>query len=778
MLSFSEKFVSASREFSTFGKHIPAPLFRRSFTLTNTPEAAAIRITGLGFYELFVNGKKVTRGILAPYVSNPDQRVCFDDYDLVPYLKQGENVIGVALGNGMQNPMVGTWNFAEASYTAAPKLAFFCEILTEGKALTFEADSTLCTESAVRFDNLRSGVHYDARLEHAGWAAPGYDAADWGVPIEVEKPKGKFALSGATPVKITEERAPVLFRAGEMVLDNTIRNENDKKLFSDLVTPEPPPETVGYLYDFGLNDAGTFRLTLRNTKPGQRVDVMFTELLTPDGKADHRNISCFALPGYCQRFLYYCRGAEKETFVPPFTYVGGRYAFVSGIDAEQADESLLTFLVAHSEMPVRGGFRCSDKMANTLFDMTLRSDLSNFVFFPTDCPHREKNGWTGDASASAPHMMYTFGAEENYREWLRHIRASQQEMGALPGIVPTAGWGFAWGNGPAWDSVLFNLPYYVYRFRGDKSIIEENAGAMVRYLDKFVSRQRDKRGLIRIGLGDWVPVNRNSSDYMASLPFTNGVMVMDMCRKAKVMFDAIGMVRAAELAERLGAEMKRDLRREYLDSSVMAVTDYCQSSQALGLYYGFFEPAERPEAFRVLRKLLRLNYDNFDCGFLGLRVLFHVLSEFGETDLAYHMITKEDFPSYGYWAKNGETTLLEQFTLSKNTSISHNHHFLGDINHWFIRQVLGITPNPYENNANEVLIAPHFVSSLANAEGFHILPNGKVEVSWKKDGEGYLLKVTAPDTVTVHSLLHDGWVFANKARTSRDGCYEERVIRR
>ena len=128
MLDFSRKFVTASKEYSTFTKHVPAPLFRRTFHLKKAPEKAAIRITGLGFYELFVNGKRLTKGLLAPYISNPDDVVYFDDYDLTPYLTEGENVIGVCLGNGMQNPFSYTWDFHLAKHLAAPKLAFYFEI--------------------------------------------------------------------------------------------------------------------------------------------------------------------------------------------------------------------------------------------------------------------------------------------------------------------------------------------------------------------------------------------------------------------------------------------------------------------------------------------------------------------------------------------------------------------------------------------------------------------------------------------------------------------------
>lgn len=777
MLIFSEKFVCADRDFCTYTHHVPAPLFRRSFTLKKKPEKAALRITGLGFYELFVNGRRLTRGILAPYISNPDDIVCYDDYDLTPCLTEGENVIGVVLGNGMNNAMTTVWDFKDALFRSAPKLAFYFEAEADGETLSFEADSTRCIESAILFDNLRAGVHYDARLAHDGWTAPGYDDTSWRDPIKAEYPRGRRSLCTATPVTVVEERAPRAVTRSKLVnyqFDNDCQNE-----YPQSVLPEPLTEDTGYAYDFGVNDTGVFRLTIRNTTPGQRVDIVWTEVMDKDGRVDFGSIAGMHPCGCLQRFVYYCRGGETESFVFPFTYIGGRYAFVSGIREEQAEAEMLTFLVSHSEMPVRGGFSCSDETANALFDMTLRTDLANFIFFPTDCPHREKNGWTGDASVSCEHMMFTFGAEQNYREWLKHIRAAQREDGALPGIVPTSGWGFAWGNGPAWDSVLFMLPYMMYRFRGDTAVIRENAHAMLSYLE-FVSRQRDRRGLVRFGLGDWVPTGpRRAHEYQASLAFTNGIVIMNLCRQAKVMFDAVGLGLHAAFAEQLGREMRRDLRAAFLDGATMCVTDHCQSSQALGLYYGLFESGEKDAAFRVLMDLLKEKDNNFDCGFLGLRVLFHVLSDFGQSDLAYHLITKPDFPSYANWLSLGETALPEQFKPDGMDCGSHMHHFLGDINHWFLRQVVGLNPNPHEDDPNEVQITPHFIHALTHAEGFHEVPAGRVSVSWKRVGEErYTLSVQADSGVSVSTVLCEGFVFATDGRSSRPGSFTAEIALR
>lgn len=156
-------------------------------------------------------------------------------------------------------------------------------------------------------------------------------------------------------------------------------------------------------------------------------------------------------------------------------------------------------------MEERGGFTCSDQTANRLQEMTRRSDLSNFFYFPNDCPHREKNGWAADAALSSEHMLLNLGVERCYREWLHNISRAMDANGALPGVIPTGGWGFFWGNGPAWDNVLFYLTYFTYRYRGDRTVITENAAAMMRYLH-YIGTRIEEDGLIAFGLGDWCPV--------------------------------------------------------------------------------------------------------------------------------------------------------------------------------------------------------------------------------------------------------------------------------
>ena len=398
----------------------------------------------------------------------------------------------------------------------------------------------------------------------------------------------------------------------------------------------------------------------------------------------------------------------------------------------------------HSAIREIGGFTSSDKTVNTLYEMARNSDLSNFFYFPTDCPHREKNGWTGDASLSADHTSLMFDTEKSYRAWLESIRLSQNSAGAIPGIVPTAGWGFAWGNGPTWDSVLFNLPYILYKYRGTTDAIRENAHAMMRYLE-YVIKRRDDKGLIAIGLGDWVPVGKPSEDYDAPLALTDSIMVMDIAKKAEEMFSAVGYEHQASFAGAISRDMRETVRRELIDFDTMTAKGNCQSSQAISLYYGVFDECERKKASEVLVRLINEKSDRFDCGFIGMHCIFHALSDGGYDELAYKLITQKGYPSYAHLIDVGETSLVEMFMPDPKDAASHNHHFQGDIARWFTRAIGGLTVLSH----NKVKIEKCKIPSIKHASAWYMLPGGRVSVSWQRDGDEIKLDYKAPDGVEI-----------------------------
>ena len=712
---FSSKFVSATREKATTKKNVPAPYLRRDVIFDNVPEKTEITVCGLGFYELYVNGKRITKGHLSPYIVNPDQVLPYDHYDVSDMIVHGENVFAFHLGNGMQNAFGGfVWSFQKARFNSAPKLAFAIEYLLEEKKTVIEADENLlCHPSPVYFDDLRMGEKYDARREVPVWNLPGCDLSDWTPAIPVPTDCGEKMLSCAKPIVKTGELRPV-----------SITKEDD-----------------AYIYDFGYNCVGLTRLNIKGAA-SQHVVIDHGELIL-DGKFTQSNITFadrvhYGNPKYVQRTEYTCRGGELESYIPTFTYYGFRYARVSGITEEQATPELLTYVIMNTELGDRGDFRCSNETLNTLQEMTRRSTLGNFQHFPNDCPHREKNGWTADAALSAEQTIMNFDPEDNYLMWEKCIARAMDNRGALPGIVPTGGWGFAWGNGPAWDSVLIYLPYYAAFLRDDLRIAKEASREMLRYF-AYLRTRFDENGLLAIGLGDWCPAILG---YTPPLIFTDSTISYDLAIKAAYLYDRLGMRLEAEYCRGFAKEMRAAIREHLLDKETMCFSNGTQSCQAMAIFYGLCDSdEEKAKAFSLLLDEIRAKDDHMGVGVLGGRVIFRVLCDFGYEDLAVKMITRTDSPSYGCMIADGLTALGET---TRPPYSSHNHHFWGDISALMIEYFAGIRVNNDRLGADHIDIAPVFVSDMDYAEGYHHSVCGKVAVRWEREGECISLRLEYP----------------------------------
>lgn len=769
----SAKFIKANDLVCDFGNPVPAPCFRKAFTLSSAPQSAEITICGLGFYELSINGTDITKGPMAPYISNPDGVCYYDHYDVTPYLREGENVIGILLGNGMRNAFGGfIWDFELAKSRGPVITALHFSAETSDGVLEFEADETFKTHpSPVLWDDLRMGYQYDARLELPHWNEPGFDDSDWEPARRAQTPAGIAKLCAADPIVVTQILKPVSVTHYDALpfayesssqsapaVESTIRNNV-------------------YVFDFGINTSGVTALKI-NGKPGQVISIRHGEHLVR-GNFSISNIifkrtekhSTERYYEYSQRDVFTCKGGE-EVFLPKFKYDGFRYAYVEGLEPDQVTEETLTLHEMYSDLKSRATFSCSDPVLNKLMECGRRSDLTNFHYFPTDCPQREKNGWTGDASMSAEHMLLTLTAGASLKEWMTSIQTAQRLDGALPGIVPTGDWGFEWGNGPTWDSVCVNLPYYIYKFTGDLSAAIESEPTILRYLNYIMSR-RDERGLIAVGLGDWVdPFERINGHIASPLEFTDSAMIHDIAVKAEHLFRAAKMDYAADFAAQVAESMKQAIRTHLIDWNTMTVAGDCQTSQAVALETGLFQPEELPTARKRLVEIVHRDQNENHCGMIGVRYIFHALTNAGESDLAYQMMTSRNRTGYGSWVADGATTLYEAFIDPQNVINSRNHHFLGDVTSWMIQEVAGLKPNPTVTDIYSCEISPNFIGALTHAEASYDSAAGEIICRWNRTDGEILLHVEIPEGIHGTIQLRDGYRFDGAATLSlMPGCH-------
>lgn len=739
----SSKFIKATDELCTFEKHINAPYFRREFNLDFLPERSEITICGLGFYELYINGINVTKGPLAPYISNTDDICYYDNYDITKYIKAGCNVIGIILGNGFRNPFGGfVWNFEKSSHIGPLCTAVFLECFGRDKYYTLEADNKFKTHtSPILFDDIRMGCRYDARLEADGWNLVGFDDSNWSAAICCDAPKGEARLCKCEPIHIRREITPV-----------EIKHYDSLAFARETTAPGAPVDNKTirenvYVFDFGINTSGVTKLCI-NGRPGQKIIIRHAEFLVDENfdvqttiflSTERRKV--YYEYGQCD--VYICRGGN-EVFIPRFKYDGFRYAYVEGLLPEQINDDTLICLEMTSKLKQRTSFDSSCSTLTALQHMTEQADRSNFFYFPTDCPHREKNGWTGDASLSAEQLLLNFDCKESLKEWLRNIKKAQNTEGAIPGIIPTGGWGFEWGNGPAWDAVIVNLPYYIYKYDGDISAFTENVDMIYKYLNYAASR-RDNRGLVEYGLGDWVdPFEREKGEITAPLVVTDSATIFDISRKAAKLFSAANMSEYAEWAENFAEQMKKSIRKHLIDENCLVCGD-CQTSQAMMLGVGIFNEDEIDKAQKNLIRIIHRDGDINTCGVLGCRYLFHVLVDADQIDLAYKIITGTTRTCYGYWVKEGYTSLCESFQSTDSPRVdSRNHHFFGDISSFIIRKIVGICPNPDLTDVKSFAINPHIPTGLMNASGSFSGNAGKIVCNFERKNEHICFNISIP----------------------------------
>ncbi len=739
-----QKFIKATNEYCSIAKPVAAPILRKGFDLDFMPESAKVQVCVSGFYHLYINGEKITKGELAPFINNPDHILYYDEYEIAHKLKKGKNAITVILGNGFANQDVDSWDFLDAKFRGAPYTAITLEAIGEGEVFTLESDETFKVHpSPILFDMYRYGTVYDAREEIEGCFEADFDDSAWDNAMVCDTPSGDVTHCTALPVSTQFELIP---ESIEKQADFHYLIDKDGTPFECTYVKE------GWLYDFGLNCAGVVRLKIKGER-GQKITLRHCEALR-DGKFNINSI--FTIKEGLERFIhlhqadtYYLKGGEEEIFVPAFTYHGFRYVLVEGITPAQATKDLLTYLVMNTDMKKRASFESSSEILNTLYEMGIRADMSNFHHFPTDCPHREKNGWTGDASVSAEQLLLNFNCSENFRVWLENIRYAQIETGQIPGIVPTDTWGYAWGSGPAWDSAIVNLPYYAYKFDGRTDLFSENADMIRKYLE-YIAGKRDERGLIACGLGDWCQPGSDNIRISSPLCFTDSAQIYEAAEKSALLFDVVGRLDDKVYALKLRDELKTAIRENLVDFDTMTVSGACQTSQALALSIGIFNNDEYDKAYGRLIDFIREKDEHLDCGLLGLRYIFHVLFDNGDGELALKMITREDAPSYGNMIKLGGTALFEA-TEQNGVQESQNHHFYGDILNLFISKPVGLKINPDMDDTHKVVVSPDLPEGIDYAEASYDFTEGTMTVKVTK--EKGKLKVQADVPRGVHGKI-------------------------
>lgn len=695
---------------------LPAPFFRKVFDcLWEKINNSKVYICGLGYYELYLNGRRVGDHVLDPVVTQYDKRARYVVYDISGQLVSGKNVIGVILGNGWYNchtPEV--WNFDKAPWRDYPKLLLELEI--NGKTVVCSDESWKISSGPIIFDGLRNGETYDARLEFNGWMSPDFDDSGWKHGVKISGPGGVLQLQSMPPCKVMQ----TLSAAKQRVL---------------------PDGSI--VFDIGQNITGWARITASG-KRGTELIIRYAEQLKDDGDIDQSRIAMFIKGGDCQTDRYILKGSGREVWEPRFTYHGFRYLRISGISDDSRLEKVEGRLV-HTAFERIGRFSCSNETLNRLQECTCWSYVGNFTGIPTDCPHREKNGWTGDAQLAAETGLINYSAAEAYRQWMDSFADVQRPSGQLPGIVPSTGWGFNWGSGPAWDSAFLLIPWYVHLYTGCDSAIRTHYSSMKKYVDYCTSMATDH--MVSFGLGDWrhVDSSRISPVELTSTAYYYVDCVL-LSKFAAINGRTSDQRKYAKLAEKIRRAFNR---RFYKGDGIYANGE--QTALACAVYQGLVEDSERDKVVAKLAEAVKANGCKADFGILGAKYVPRALSDNGYADLAFKLITQPEFPGWAHWLKEGATTLWESW----NGDSSLNHIMFGDISAWMYQYLAGITPDPAHPGFRHFIIKPHPVFSLEWVKAEHLAPFGKIASVWKMSADNFSLEIEVPPETAATVIMPD-----------------------
>ncbi len=694
----------------------PAPYFRKTFNAEKKVKTARAYIAVGGLYELYINGEKIGNHRLDPVYTRFDRRTVYVAHDVTAQLVEGKNAIGVILGNGWYNHQsIAVWNFDRAPWRNRPAFCLDLHITyTDGTVdvVSSERDWKAST-GAVVFNSIYTAEHYDARLEQPGWSTVDFDDSKWRGVSYRAAPSQHVVSQAIHPIRDVEEIAAESLTR----IDDTT-----------------------YVFDLGRNIAGVSRIKAQG-EAGTVIRLKHGERLYANGHVDLSNIDVYHRPvddtDPFQTDIFILGGNGEETFQARFNYKGFRYVEVISSRPLQLDETSLVGYFMHSDVPAIGSLQSSNPLIDRIWWATNNSYLSNLFGYPTDCPQREKNGWTGDGHFAIETALYNFDGITIYEKWMADHRDEQQPNGVLPDIIPTSGWGYGTANGTDWTSTIAIIPWNLYLFYGDTRPLADNYEAIKRYVDYVTRISPD--GLTTWGRGDWVPVKSKSS-----LELTSSVYYY---------VDALILSKAAELFGKtedrvyysaLADKIKAAINGKYLDEQTGVYASGTQTELSVPLHWGVVPAAMVPRVAANLAKRVEADGLHIDVGVLGAKAVLNALSENGYAEVAYKLASRDTYPSWGWWIVNGATTLLENWDLDAERDISDNHMMFGEIGAWFFKALGGIKPDESQPGFKNVLIEPHFVAGLDSFEAIHDGPYGKIHVSWKRAGKQVKLSITIP----------------------------------
>jgi alpha-L-rhamnosidase len=703
------------------------PLFRKEFIVNKKIKNATAFICGLGHFDLSINGNKIGDHFLDPGWTNYSKQAQYVTFDITQQIQQGTNAIGVMLGNGFYYIPGQRYRKMTGAY-GQPKMVMRTVIeYADGTIENIISDESWQTfESPIIFSSIFGGEDYDANKEQPGWDTPGFlkNGLDWFDVIITTGPE-QLTSQLQEPIKILAQFSV----------------KTKTQLKDDIC-----------VYDLGQNFSGIPSIIVNGSK-GDTVKISCAEIINADGTANQRATGS---PSY---FTYILKGGADESWQPRFSYTGFRYMQVQSIANKSTGplpvvKNIEGLHIRNSANAV-GSFTSSNDLfnkTNTLIDWAIKS---NTVSVFTDCPHREKLGWLEQTHLMGESVQYNYDIASLCRKVIKDMMNAQYADGKIPEIAPEfTVFTPPFDESPEWGSAAIILPWYNYKWYGDKQTLSEAYDMMKRYVLYLNGKSKDN--ILSHGLGDWFDIGPNKSGFAQ-------MTKMGITGTATFYYDLNIMIEAAKLLnktadiklyQQLATAVKKSFNEKFFDKQKLKYDSASQAANAMALYMGLVEPQYKQAVINALIKDIKERNNALTAGDIGYRYVLRALEDAERSDVIFDMNSRDDVPGYGFQLKHGATALTESWQAYE--SVSNNHFMLGHLMEWFYAGLAGIKQADNSVAYNKIEIKPQPVGDVSSAKASYHSVYGEIVSDWRKNGNEFELNVEIPVNTTATICLPAG----------------------
>lgn len=721
---------------------LSARYFRKELTAAKPIKNATLYLSGLGLYEVYLNGQKIGDQVLAPAPTDYSKTVLYNTFDVTDQVKQGKNAIATVLGNGRFFAMRQNYKPHKWHTFGFPKMLLQLEIeFADGTKQVVGSDATwkVTADGPIRTNNEYDGEEYDATKELSGWNKTGFNDAAWLKAEMVKAPGGKLTAQLNENMKVMERLKPV-----------SIKQLSPTK----------------YILDMGQNMAGWVKMNVRG-KRGEKVTLRFAESLQPNGEMYMANLRDAKVTD-----IYTLKGEGKETWSPTFVYHGFRYVEITNYPGVPTIDDFVGEVV-YDNLQTIGSLETSNAIVNQIHKNAYWGIRSNYKGMPVDCPQRnERQPWLGDRTMGAYGESFLFDNSKLYAKWLDDIRDSQTPEGSIPDVAPSF-W-FYYKDNMTWPGAYLTVADMLYRQFGDQHSIIKHYPTMKKWLMYMKGKYLTKDYIMtKDSYGDWC-VPPESPEMIHSKDSTR-VTDPKLIATAYYYYLLNVMQRFAVLSNNTNdiagfaaeaAKVKAAFNQQFYNKRTAQYSNNTVTANILPLAFGVIPADDSAKVFQnISNKILVENKGHISTGVIGTQWLLRWLTKYGRADIAYKLASNKTYPSWGYMAENGATTIWELWNgNTANPAMNSQNHvmLLGDLLIWMYENLGGIQSDAIDVGYKKIIMKPSFVKDLEHVAATFASPYGTIASNWKKDKGELKWSVRIPGNTT--ALVYVPAASANEVR--------------